>query len=247
MPTPTPVPSSQIVQAVQASQNIIDNAVQQGIVGVLLLIGIAAVLYFATNLLKAYFQRNNRPDNTGVNEAVKAMADGQIRSAEREERLEGERRQERMEWRKQIEERDNKFIEAVNHLGDGYNRMGDILVRQAALYETSIADRNADMNTITAMKADIGQMVNLGSVPLRGLVEESHAIKDDTTVILELLKKIEDRLQRQADCVDITETLKRVEELVKEKEKRTMDIQSIAIVIPDDQPAENGAAEGKAA
>lgn len=207
MPTPTPIPSNQIVQAVQASQNIIDNAVQQGIVGVLLLFGIAAVLYFATQLLKAYFQRNVKPDNSGVNEAIKAMADGNIRSAEREERLENERRQERVEWRKHIEERDTKFIEAVSHLSDGYNRMGDVLVGQAELQKSIVADHKADVTTITT-------------------------IKNDTEIILELIKKIEERLQNQADCVDVAERLKKVEELFIEKSKRATDSQPIVVIQP---------------
>lgn len=171
MLTPTPVPSNQIVQAVQASQNIIDNAVQQGIVGVLLLIGIAAVLYTATQLIRVYFQRNSKPDTAGTYDAIKAMAEMTTRSDEREERQQEERRLERAEWRQQIADRDNKFTEAIVHLGDGYNRIGDVLVRQESRQEALEIKRNSEIVTIAAMKDDIGQMVSMGSVPLRGLIE----------------------------------------------------------------------------
>lgn len=220
MPTPTPIPSNQIVQAVQASQNIIDNAVQQGIVGVLLLIGIAAVLYTATQLLKAYFQRNNKPENTGSNDAIKAMAEMTTRSDEREERQQSQRQQEREEWRKQIEVRDEKFIDAVSHLGDGYNRMGDVLERQVALQETMVLDRHGDTSTINAMKLDLGQMVSQGSIPLRGLIIKTDSIKTDTEAILEYVQRIETLLQKQADCVDITKSLKDFEEQLKQQAKR---------------------------
>jgi hypothetical protein len=252
MPTPTPIPSSQIVQAVQASQNIIDNAVQQGIVGVLLLFAIAVVLYMAAQLIKAYFQRNYRPDQ-GQDSAIKAMAEMTTRSDEREERQQAQRQQEREEWRKQIEARDGKFIEAVSHLGDGYNRMGDVLERQVALQEAMASDRKFDATTINAMKADLGQMVSEGSIPVRSLIPKVDAIKSDTDVILEHVKRIEELLQRQADCIDITERLIAIEKLVKEKLTRDTQTNPVtvnvnpqpAVVIPDTDAG--GSAVGEAA
>lgn len=191
MPTPTPVPSSQIVQAVQASQNIIDNAVQQGIVGVLLLIAIAVVLFALGYAINAYARRNNRPDNTGTNNLIESQS-------ETLKELREEFKQERIEWRKLIDKQNDNFTEAVQHLGDGYNRMVDVQDKQVAL-ETSINnERRSDFATITALKADVGQMVNVGSIPLRKLIENvdgySKTIIEKVDGIEKLLNEIKTNL-----------------------------------------------------
>jgi hypothetical protein len=91
-------------------------------------------------------------------------------------------------------------------------------------------------------------MVNEGSVPLRNLIIETHTIKTDTDAILEHIKKIEEQLQNQADCLDITERLKTLEELVKERLKRDTSTNAAVNVLPQaTESHDTGAAEDKAA
>lgn len=258
--TPTPVPSSQIVQAVQATQNIIDSAVQQGIVGVLLLIAISAVFISLGFAIRAYSNRNQKPESDIPNNAIQALAENTRYNNEREERLEAERRQERSEYRTQIEKRDIKFIEAITHLGDGYNRVGDTLAGVLKLLEADKSDNTMRDTTFNAMKDDIGQMVNVGSVPLRRLIENVDGYGQDlirkVDAIALSVDEIKNKILPCVDAMDLREQDRRkldgIQEEVNElkasmqdriEEKRKSDTSELVAitvnnnnVLPDDNP-----------
>ncbi len=246
MPTPTPIPSSQIIQAIDAVHNTVNDATQQGIVSFVVIMAFAVLVFAIAYALSVVFNRNRKPDNTATNSLIESQS-------ETLKELREEFKQERIEWRKLIDKQGDNFTEAVQHLGDGYNRSVDVQEKQVAL-ETSInSERRSDSAIISALRADVGQMVSEGSIPLRNLIIETHTVKSDTEFILEHVKKIEEWLQRQADCAGIAESFEAFKKEMREQAKRDTSTNPVtvnvnpppAVLIPDTDA--NGAASVPAA
>lgn len=220
MPTPTPIPSSQVVQTIQAVQNTVDSAAQQGAITVVIIIAFTVLVLAVAYLLTVVTRRNSKPDNSGTNNLIESQT-------ETLKELREEFRQERIGWRAMIEVQVKNFTEAVAHLGDGYNRMGDILARQTTMDEAVISDRKADTSTLRAMKLDVNQMVTVGSVPLRNLIDQVHANKNDTNARLDRLEKsvegLNTTIQGLPNCEMLTEQVATIKseiiEAIREKAK----------------------------
>ena len=214
MPFPTPIPSFQ-QQIIDQATAAAELAFQQRAIGVLLLAMVAIIIVAIGYTIKQWSQRNAKPDNNNATIGEVLVAFGQmnkdlladIKESKAYQRLKDEQTE------KRFEAQNERDIESNMAMSDAVTRLGDVL--------TSINSGNQlQSQTVLAMQTDVRKMTEVGSVPLQHVVITSDATKEDTTIILELIKKIEEQLRNQADCVDITDRLKRIEELVIDKLKR---------------------------
>lgn len=197
MPTPTPFPAGQIAQTVQKLDQTIDNAIQQGAIGIVLLLAVALVLFMLWMILKSYINRNHTDENDGTNNAISALA-RMSDNRDKEAAIEREqRREEQEQWRQLVEKRDaesaqqnEKFIEAVSHMADAHFMIADTLK----------LIREQDLPLTQSMEQSLTQMSTMGSIPLQGLIQTAAQIKVAVDEIrLKMLPAAEIMNMRQID------------------------------------------------
>lgn len=202
IPTPDITNNAQFSQWVQS----INSIIQLGAVGVLILLGLSLLLYL-------WITRNRKPANADSQVVITMLSGIVAKQDERQEKSEEANRT-------LIKEMSDHYTEGMTTIAEGMNKQADNTSQLAAVLK-EINDNNKQQSLgVLTMRDDIRQMTERGSVPLQNLVTTADGIKSDTEIILEHIKKIEEILQKQADCVDSTERLKRLEELVIEKAKR---------------------------
>lgn len=224
---PTQVPD--VGQIQQLNKNLSD-IIQQGIVGFLLLLGIIGVLLAATLFVMAWSRRNRKPDNAPATEAVTAMAQVATNLAKQQQEDKDYQRKKDDESEKRRQEDNNRYLEVITAFTDSNNRIADNEQASRKLFEKIVNDNNSQA-------VSFQQLVTIGSAPVQEIAAAAKDIKADTVIILEHIQKIEDQLRNQADCLDITERLIALEELVNDKLKRDTDSQLIAVVsVPAEPP-----------
>jgi uncharacterized membrane protein len=168
-PIPTPSPN-QVLQIATSLEKTIDSAVQQGVVGILLLLSISLVLYMVYQIAVTYVNRNKRPDNSAVNSAIEALAEMNHNRDDEAKLDREERRKEQDEWRKITHQQRQDFIDALSPITDGYNRVGDILDNQTRIMQSLVGRVNGELDTMQIIRTELKQFATTGSVPLQELI-----------------------------------------------------------------------------
>jgi len=237
-PTPTPFPSNQLLQVAASMEKTIDSAVQQGVVGILLLLSIALVLYMIFQIIVAYVNRNKKPDNAAVNNAIEALAE-MNHNRDEEARLDrDERRKEQEEWRKITHEQRQDFIDALSPIPDGYNRVGDILDNQTHIMQTLVGKVTTELDTMQIIRAELKQFAASGSIPLQQLIAmvaemkgSLDKIKEDLLPSGEIISmRDEDRLLFQSRLEVVKGDIDQIKATI---EKRKTDTDNIPIITKD--------------
>lgn len=163
IPIPTPTPSNEVTHLVQAVENTVDKAVQQGVVGVLLLFAVIGLVLAIAYLLRIYFRRNAKPDDTGLNNAILALGAASANRDEEAKLDRQEREAERAEWRRIIEQQ--MGVMNTNQAAQT-NAMQTVAASQ-----TDVAASLKKLSGLTqTMQQDLSAINTVGSPPLQGLI-----------------------------------------------------------------------------
>lgn len=237
-PTPTPIAPNQLLQVAASLEKTIDSAVQQGVVGILLLLSIALVLYMIFQIVVVYVNRNKKPDNSAVNNAVDALAE-MNHNRDEEARLDrDERRKEQEEWRKITHQQRQDFIDALSPITDGYNRVGDILDNQTHIMQTLVGKVTTELDTMQIIRTELKQFATSGSIPLQQLIGMVSEMKTSLDMIKEdplpsgqiISMRDEDRLLFQSRLEVVKGDIDQIKATI---EKRKTDTDNIPVITKD--------------
>lgn len=183
-PTPTPVPLNQLNQTVERALNSLDAATQQGAIGVLLLFGAAAVILSIWMLLKTYFNRNKKDDNSVLTQILTSQQ-RQIELAEKERR----ENQERID--RTTAEAESRYIkfgtgwsEALKYWADQIKGQGEVNSQMVETLEAlTIRESNQDqkINTIHESIENVRQALNILGARIDKLIPEHASALDNAT------------------------------------------------------------------
>lgn len=206
---PTAVPDPQLLQAVQKT---VDNAFNQGIVGVLLLLGAMGV--FTSIALVVYFWRRPvKKDDEPVSVTLSKVLD---KTFTKLEKLEAERKAEQQQQHEAAQKMSERFIAAME---------------SNALANTKIAGGFDTQSTdIGVLKKVINQMATDGSIPLQELIKTVNRIEeklDESWKAEDEDRKLKANVLQELSLVNAA--LKRIEDQRKTSEMKK-------IVLPEALP-----------
>lgn len=231
MPTPTPVlPVANPEQFSQWVQSV-NLIIQLGAVGVLLVLAFALLLYI-------YTTRNRKPANADSQVVITMLSGIVAKQDERQEKSEEANR-------KLLAEMNVSHIEGMTAIAEGMNKQADNNGLQLSILK-EINTHNQQQTVLDlAMRDDLRQMTEKGSVPLQNLILKTDAMKDDTDKIPTIQKQIDDLcklieslLQNQADCVDFKKELTEFEQRVLDKIKRDTST-NVSVILPPNVTADD--------
>jgi len=165
---PTPIPDGQLLQAVAKT---VDNAFQQGLVGVLLLFSAALFILAIAIAIVAWSRRNIKPSDStaGTNAAINALAEAISAGNKRfDDVLENQKVKDTAD-REQDKEKNESWIESISAQADATNNLAD------ALKKLGVDN--------TSMKDDLHTMTVTGSKPLNDLITKFDSLQSDVQAI----------------------------------------------------------------
>lgn len=200
---PTPIPN--LGQLTQLQKNLSD-IIQQGIVGVFILMGIIGVLIAAAIFMVAYARRNQKPVDTtaGTNAAINAFAEminAQNKQIEEDRQL---RRDENEANRKQIKELHERYIESISATADATNRIADNHDKLIALWNAEIGNKPYQglIDTVNRIETDVGS-ISRQLIPAskdlqkREMQDFLDAINDLKTYVNTILVNMQERISEK--------------------------------------------------
>lgn len=200
---PTPIPN--IGQLTQLQKNLSD-IIQQGIVGVFILMGIIGVLIAAAIFMVAYSRRNQKPIDTtaGTNAAINAFAEminSQNKQIEEDRQL---RRDENEANRKQIKELHERYIESISANADATNRIADNHDKLIALWNAEIGNKPYQglIDTVNRIETDVSN-ISKQLIPAskdmqkREMQDFLDAINDLKKYVSTILVNMQDRISEK--------------------------------------------------
>lgn len=204
----TPIPPV-VNQVLDKVQNTVDSAVQQGVVGVLLLIAIAIALFALGYAIKQWSKRNSQEEslNTGTNDAIAALARMTDKMSEQSRIEREEQRKTEAEYRGLIKDMNERHIESIAAIADANNRLADNLMNQTGLLSAINNADQAQSVSVNDMSQSLKQMTEYGSKPLQGLIETADHIKKSIDELTEQIKKI---LDDKAACASVEEIVQKM-------------------------------------
>lgn len=183
---PTPMPTNSQFEQLQTT---LTEIVKQGVIGFVILIGIAIVLVSAALLVVAWTRRNQKPVDTtsGTNAAINAFAE--MINSQNEQIAEDRklRREEGIANREQIQKLNERYIESISANADATNRIADNHDKLIALWNAEI-----------------------GTKPYQGLVETANRIEMSIEQIIKQLLPANKDMQKKEiqDFQDALNTLR---------------------------------------
>ena len=217
---PTPIPDSQLLQAVTKT---VDNAFQQGVVGVLLLFAATGFFVAIAIVIVAWSRRNNKPaDSTaGTNAAINALAEAISAGNKRFDDVLDNQKEKDTADRAQDKQTNESWIESISAQADATNNLAD------ALKKLGIDN--------TTLKDDVHIMTTQGSKPLNDLIDKFDALQQDVTAIKET--SLNDRQAFEMLLHDIAE-MKAIVIRIENDQKRRATSENNKINLPNPLPVE---------
>lgn len=197
-PTPIPGPNTQFVERVGDT---IDSAVQQGVVGVLLLLGVTAVLLALAFVFYQYRQRNAKPKESAetILGPMASLLDQSL-SANREAAKAQKERDE--EHRKELKERDDTHKKEIKEITE---RAVNAEVRSASAMEAMVGIQTNSNTDLSLLKTAVLQMVETGSLPLQAVAQTVGRIEtklDQEWVVKEADRKLKENILSELAAVN---------------------------------------------